>query len=358
MIRRNRPASFRYLRASEAYAYDDLGRRRRLVRGNGVVTSYTPDAASRLASQADDLAGAARDQSVGLGYNGVSQLTTRESVNDAYTYRGYRPTSQAVVPDALNRIATLNAANVAYDANGNLANDARGNGYGYNLDNQLVAKTNVATLAYDPVGRLQTVSPTAAPATRFEHDPLSGMILAEGAAAPTRRYVPGPGVDEPLVWYEGTERRWYAADERGSITAVTDAAGTALAVNAYDENGVPDPRNLGRFGYTGQAWLGEIGLAYYKARMYAPDLARFLQTDPIGYDGGINLYAYVRGDSVNFTDPWGLCLIATTYYDWETGGPGVKLVPCPSHEIGSNPFRGFEYLGRIQRSTRTETPGQ
>ncbi|MEP5724849.1 MAG: RHS repeat-associated core domain-containing protein [Erythrobacter sp.] len=38
----------------------------------------------------------------------------------------------------------------------------------------------------------------------------------------------------------------------------------------------------GRFRYTGQAWLPELEMYYYKARIYSPKLGRFLQTDPIG----------------------------------------------------------------------------
>ncbi|TGY88631.1 RHS repeat-associated core domain-containing protein [Marinicauda algicola] len=91
----------------------------------------------------------------------------------------------------------------------------------------------------------------------------------------------------------------------------TDSAGNRTATLAYDEYGNPGSSNTGLFQYTGQIALYDTGLYHYKNRAYHPGLGIFMQTDPIGQTGGINLYAYVGGDPVNFTDPWGLSKTCT-----------------------------------------------
>jgi hypothetical protein len=130
-----------------------------------------------------------------------------------------------------------------------------------------------ASLTYDPLGRLFQVVKGAAN-TRFLYDGDALVGEYDGSGAITNRYAhaSNAAADDPLVWYVGSNfatARHLHADHLGSSVGITNCNASAPCILAYDEYGVPGAANVGRFQYTGQAWLSELGLYYYKARNFA-----------------------------------------------------------------------------------------
>lgn len=66
------------------------------------------------------------------------------------------------------------------------------------------------------------------------------------------------------------------------------------------------------FGFAGGIYDSYTGLVRFGARDYDPDVGRWLSSDPVRFDGGINLYAYAGSDPLNRRDPSGLFFCNTT----------------------------------------------
>ena len=163
----------------------------------------------------------------------------------------------------------------------------------------------------------------------------------DGTATMTKRYVPGLwqtdltplGDQPPGVPTTG----FFHTNMLGTTRMLSSDAGAAIpdASRLYTAFGVPavEPASpMTRYGYAG-AWgyqsnsalsTQHSGLLHVGARYYDPRIGRFLQRDPIGIHGGLNVYAYVGNNPLTFVDPEGL---ASTPGGGFNPGPGFPRGP-------------------------------
>ena len=132
--------------------------------------------------------------------------------------------------------------------------------------------------------------------------------MAPGLSLPsTRRALE---IDDPLATNRGGMLAFYEADGLGSVTSLTNSAGSALAAYTTDAFGKPvstaDSTVNNPFRYTGREYDSETGLYYYRARYYDSKIGRFLAGDPIQFYGGTNFYAYTQNNPVLLVNPEGL----------------------------------------------------
>ena len=110
--------------------------------------------------------------------------------------------------------------------------------------------------------------------------------------------------------HPGNHHFYYHADANGNVTAIVNQKQTLVAQYRYDpfgglvsQSGPLAEINLYRF--SSKEFHQASGLYYYGYRFYDPNLQRWLNRDPIGEEGGINLHQYVHNDPLNLYDPLG-----------------------------------------------------
>jgi len=214
--------------------------------------------------------------------------------------------------DEDNRVATWNTQNVTHDVDGNMTYgplpgeenfvtysfDARnrltgvgGVTYTYDSENNRIAKTTpdgTTTYIFDPHG-----------------DALPRVLVRERPDNSLTYYVYGIGL---LYEVDETDNAtYYHFDQSGSTIALTDDAGTVTDRVEYTPYGTVSHRTGTTdtpFLYAGQFGIqaDPNGLFHMRARYYSPELKRFINADPAGFDGGMNWYAYANNSPLMYVD--------------------------------------------------------
>jgi len=301
------------------YAYDGLSRRKLLTLGNDANAVYSYNIGDRLTKLDNKIS--ANHLVFDYTYDNVGNRKTMKvdsSNTHRYTYDGIYRITRADYPSVadanyyydpvgnrrkvekngttnytannLNEYTAVGGASYSYDNNGNLKNDGTYKYY-YDCENRLIdvndqSNNHKASYEYDYLGRRvkKTVYGSPNVVTKYVYD--GDQIVAEynGSGTLVRKYVYGPGIDEPvcMITASGT-KYYYHFDGLGSVVALSDAGHNIVERYSYDAFGEPNRvSNVGNpYMFTGRAYDPNTGLYDYRARVYKPQIGRFLQTDPV-----------------------------------------------------------------------------
>ena len=270
-------------RAQElAYTYDAAGRLETVTR-DGVVTTYQYDP---------------RGNRLGVVRNGTTTDEAEFDAQDRIRSHGSFSFEQTQHGDLVRRSSADSSLELSYDGLGTLLNaqvsksgkstiiDYTMDGQGRRVGKRVGGKFVGAWLYQDALRPISEIGPAGV----FSHFVYAG----DGAPA--------------FMLRAGVPFR-FVKDHLGSVRLVINTATGAIAQRLeYDEFGrvLQDTApGFQPFGFAGGLHDTDTGLVHFGARDYDPEIGRWVNKDPIEFEGGPNFYAYCGSDPVNNVDPTG-----------------------------------------------------
>ncbi len=277
--------------------------------------TFTYDALNRLISANGSYG------TINYTYDNVGNRIAKVTNDDTETYTYIAGT---------NRLQEITGpVAYTYDANGDIT------GIGnrvltYNQNNRLVRVEEDSTILGEYVynGLGQRVIKTANGVTAIFLYDFDGNLIAESQA---------DGTITSEYLYMGTSRLarvdvgsgeiyYFHNDHLGTPELMTDASGNAVwevELKPFGEANVKSTSTVNNnFRLPGQIFDEETGLHYNYFRDYHPGIGRFIEADPIGLKGGMNLYVYCANNPVNSMDPNGQ-VVALAYYITQAAIGGI-----------------------------------
>jgi RHS repeat-associated protein len=233
-----------------------------------------------------------------------------------------------------------------YDPNGNITSENTRT-FVYDFSNQLIRVedngTTIAQYVYNGIG--QRIKKNAQGSVRVFHYNHLGYLISEttdtGETLVEYIYLD----NKLLALIQGEQVYYYHNDHLGTPEILTDDSGTVSWKATYTPFGqaqivietVTNP-----FRFIGQYYDQETALHYNYFRYYDPKTGRYIASDPIGLEGGINLFSYVAGNPLRWVDPRGLDLPEGLFPEVDAYKYSFSDMPDLSIDVGEALKHGWE----------------
>jgi len=301
-----------------SYTYDNIGNMISIEDSSVLPTSktitYTYDDLDRLTSaQTSNLSYG--DYTKTYQYDSIGNMVYKSDVG-VMSYGG----TGFPNPHALTASGTKT---YSYDLNGNLLNNTS-NQFAWNARNQLVQSGDYS-FTYDYSGqRIKSINASSGEKTIFVNKYLE--IRPDSAlyyfwAGPTRiasleisKNAEG-SLNDPstgIITY-------FHQDHLGSVALATNENGEVIQINDYAPYGSityndSSSSSQSPYSFSGKEYSSDLGLYYFEARWYDPEVGRFVSEDPAQYQKiekiiidpqTLNFYTYSRNNPLTYVDPDG-----------------------------------------------------